>query len=171
MVTIFIITVYMSHEQRGSAMKKVLIIYHSQSSRSLTLALACYRQALVNEHIEVEMHCALMANSDHLMSADLTLFIMPENFSSIAGGMKEFLDRVFYPLIRQHFQALPYSLIISAGNDGSFCQQRIETILKGLSAKQVQPAVIHHGPITEPILEQCRELTEGLCDGLLMGIF
>lgn len=152
-------------------MKQLLLIFHSQSRRSEALALNCYSGAVAAEEVAVRLLRAVDADADDLLQADAVVFFTPENFAAIAGGMKDFLDRVFYPMERAEKRALPYALVISAGNAGSSTVQQFERIMGGIAAKPIQAAQIIHGKPGTQELAAMQEMGEALAVGLQMGVF
>ena len=161
-------------------MKTLLIIYHSQSGLSQQLALQCYQSGLdalaEAPEVRLKMRRAQDADTDDLLQANLVLFIMPENFAAIAGGMKDLLDRVFYPLERANAQGLCYALLIAAGNDGTNCQRQMNKILSGINARAVQDAQIIYNPrdrshIGENDKRICDELAQAMIFGLDLGLY
>lgn len=151
--------------------KHLLIVFHSQSGRAESLALAVYKGALREHDVKVKLCRAIDAQSADMLWADALLMVSPENFGAASGGIKDFLDRVYYPLERIGKQALPYALIISAGNDGSGCERQLERILKGMAAKKIQDSCIIYGQPAEADLDKVADAGEALAAGLALGIF
>src|SRR5690606_9939633 len=78
--------------------RHLLIVYHSQSGRNERLAYAAREGAVDAEpDIEVRLLRAAEAGTRDLLWCDGLMLVFPEYSGSVAGGMKEFLDRVFYP--------------------------------------------------------------------------
>jgi multimeric flavodoxin WrbA len=155
-----------------TAMKHLLIVYHSQSGNTRRLAEAVLEGAkdeLITE-VEVRYLLAAQAGPDDLLWAHGLLLGTPENFGYMSGGMKDFLDRTFYP-VEGKILSLPYAVFISAGNDGSGALRAIRRIANGYPFKEVQEPVIAQGEVNERVLEQCRELGMTLAAGLEAGIF
>jgi multimeric flavodoxin WrbA len=155
-----------------TAMKHLLIVYHSQSGNTRRLAEAVLegaRDELITE-VEVRYLLAAQAGPDDLLWAHGLLLGTPENFGYMSGGMKDFLDRTFYP-VEGKILSLPYAVFISAGNDGSGALRAIRRIANGYPFKEVQEPVIAQGEVNERVLEQCRELGMTLAAGLEAGIF
>lgn len=158
--------------------KHLLIIFHSQSGRAEALALSCYTGAkkcsaaeMDGKHCVVRLRRAIDANSDDMLWAHALVIVSPEYFGAVSGGIKDFLDRVYYPLERANSCGWPYALIISAGNDGSGCERQLERILKGLQAKKIQDSLIVHGQPQPGDLATAMAIGEAIATGLLMGIF
>lgn len=148
--------------------KKLLIVYHSQSGASLRLAAAARRGALREETVELLWRRAWDAGLEDLQSCDALLLVTPENSASVAGAMKEFLDRTFYP---GQGLNLPYAVIISAGNDGRGSRQQLQRILSGYPMKPVAEALICRGEVTADHELACEETGQTLAAGLSLGIF
>ena len=109
--------------------RHLLIVYHTQSGNTGRLAEAAWRGATDDEvtDVEVRMVRASDAGPDDLLWTDALLLGTPENFGYMSGGMKDFLDRTFYP-VEGKIQALPYAIFISAGNDGTGAIRAIHRI-------------------------------------------
>lgn len=152
-------------------MKNLLIISHSQSGHSFSLALAFYHAAKTHNDINVSLLRADEAEASDFIASDAWVFVMPENCASLAGGMKALLDRVFYPIERNGSkQGTPFMAIFSAGNAGDGAQQQLATILKGINAKQAQPNVVIYGKPTAEDLTQMQILGEAFAEALSMGV-
>ena len=154
-------------------MKKrhLLIIFHSQSGRAQQLAFSCLRGATQEPDVEVILRRAIDGNTKDILWADGIIFISPENFGSISGGVKEFLDRIYYPAEREECFAMPYALVVSAGNSGTGCELQIERILKGLQAKKIQETTIVYGDPEPEAINQCGDMALAFATGLVIGMF
>lgn len=161
-------------------MKQLFIVFHSQSSHAEAIALALYHAAklaavggeeMLGGEVTVRLKRCVDTHADDFLSADLVVFVTPENFAALAGGMKDMLDRVFYPLERAQTRGLAYTLLVSAGNDGTSTVEQVERILRGINAKPVQAPVILYGNQIEPVNQQLCELGQSLVVGLDMGVF
>jgi multimeric flavodoxin WrbA len=124
------------------------------------------------EGVAVRLQPALETAGEDLMACDGLLIGSPEYFGYMAGALKDFFDRTYEPL-RGHPRIFrkPYALFISAGNDGSGTLFHIERICTAFQFKKVQAPVIAKGPVTEAVLEQCRELGRTMAAGCEAGIF
>ncbi|NIP15740.1 MAG: flavodoxin [Pseudomonadales bacterium] len=153
-------------------MKHLLIVYHTQTGHTGKLAEAALRGAsneLIGE-VEVRLLKAQSAGPEDLLWADGLLLGTPENFGYMSGGMKDFLDRTFYP-VEGKILSLPYAIFISAGNDGTGALSAIRRIANGYPFKEVQEPVIARGEITAEHVLSCEELGLALAAGLEAGIF
>ena len=151
-------------------MKSLLIVYHSQSGTCAQLASAARRGAQQESDIETTLLRAWDAGTRDLAAADGLLLVMAENSGALCGTMKDFLDRTFYPAIARGL-VLPYSLLISAGNDGRGAQRQAERILSGYPFVPAAEPVILRGEFSAAHEIASAELGEAFATGLLMGIF
>lgn len=152
-------------------MKNLLLVVHSQSGHSFSLALAFYHSAKTHADINVTLLRADEAQAIDLIDSDAWVFFVPENCASLAGGMKGLLDRVFYPIERNATkQGTPFMAVFSAGNAGDGAQLQLASILKGINAKQAQPNVVIYGKPTNDDLSQMQSLGEAFAEALSMGV-
>lgn len=138
--------------------------------------------AAAREEIETVLKTADEAGPDDLLSADGYIFAAPENLAAIAGVMKAFFDRCYYPVLGQ-IEGRPYAQMVCAGSDGENCARQTARIATGWRLKEVQPPLIvctyaqtpeeilAHKTIPEAELEKCRALGQALGAGLSMGVF
>lgn len=122
------------------------------------------------EGIEVRSLPALEADMDDLLWAQGLLIGTPEHFGYMAGAIKDFMDRTFYP-VEGKVDGLPYAIFVSAGNDGTGAVSSIERIALGYKWKQIAEAVIVRGDVDEPARQRCAELGQMMAAGLALGIF
>jgi multimeric flavodoxin WrbA len=127
------------------------------------------------------LHAAEAAPED-LLEADGYIFATPENLASMAGVMKDFFDRCYYPLLDQ-IQGRPYAMMICAGSDGTGAARQIARIAIGWRLKPIaEPLIVITGAQTpEAIaapktisandLARCEELGATFAAGLVAGIF
>lgn len=151
-------------------MKKILIVFHSQTGNTKTMAEAVAEGASRIDTMEVVMKKASEATLEDLLDCTGLALGTPENFGYMSGALKDFFDRTFYPAEGKVFRK-PYVVFISAGNDGSGALRSIERIALGYQFKKVYDPVIAKGEITEAILASCRELGETLAGGCDLGIY
>jgi hypothetical protein len=148
----------------------LLIVYHSQSGASFRLAAAARRGALKEKGTGLTWRRAWDAGMSDLQHCGGLLLVAAENSGSLAGGMKDFLDRCFYPA--QPLQLnLPYGLVISCGNDGRNTSQLVQRIMTGFPMKLVSEPLVFRGEPTAGMESQCEELGQALAAGIGMGIY
>ena len=146
------------------------IIYHSQSGSSARLALEAFAGAIQEEGFETRLIRALDSSVTELSNASGLLLIASENSGYLAGGMKEFLDRIFYPAIRESL-VLPYALLISAGNDGREAARQTQRILSGIPLKAVMEPLVIRGELTDNSCRRAQDFGLTMAAGLNMGIY
>jgi multimeric flavodoxin WrbA len=151
-------------------MKTLLIVYPGTGGATDRLAEAVLRGARSIEDISIVEKLALNATADDVLEADGLLLGSPEKFGYMAGLMKDFLERVFYPC-EGKLEARPYAVFVSAGNDGSGAVNSIDRILTGLRLKKVHEGVIVKGEPDAAALARCEELGATVAAGLAFGMF
>ncbi len=134
------------------------------------MAAAVFRGAKAEEiaGVEVRMLEAFDTGVEDLLWADALILGTPENFGYMSGGMKDFLDRTFYPC-EGKLEGMPYSIFVSAGNDGSGAVNAIERIANGYAFRKIQEPLIAQGELTAEHLERCQELGMAVAAGLEIG--
>ena len=157
---------------RASALKHLLIVYHSKTGNTQLLTDAVVRGAMNCEVTAVEVRAlrALEAGPEDLLWADALLLGTPENFGYLSGAVKDFLDRTFYE-VEGKLAPLPYAMFVSAGNDGTGAVRAMERIANGYPFVAVQDPLIIRGAPQQKDLVQCEELGLALALGTQMGIF
>lgn len=120
------------------------------------------------EDVEVRMLRAFDAGVDDLLWAEALILGTPENFGYMSGGMKDFLDRTFYPC-EGKLEGMPYAVFISASNDGTGAVNAIERIANGYAFRRIQQPLIARGEITAEHLQKCGELGMAVAAGLEIG--
>jgi len=160
------------HTTEGAA-RHLLILHAGQSEAGhcYALARAAYEGAAGAEGgSTVSLLPALGAGLEELLAADGLLLVTPEKFGYMAGALKDFFDRTFYPA-QGKVEGLPYALLVVAGNDGQGAVTAVERIARGYPFKAVVPATVIHGAPGEAELQAAYELGEGLAAGIAMGLF
>ena len=148
----------------------LLIVYHSQTGHTRTMARAVLRGARRTPEVETRLKMALRAGLDDLLWAHGLLLGTPENFGYMSGALKNFLDRTYYPA-QGKVDGLPYAVFISAGNDGRGALSSIERIARGYPLKPVCEPIIARGEPGTEVLQHCEELGETMASGVAWGIF
>lgn len=151
-------------------MATILIIYHSQTGKTQKMALAVAEGARSIEKVKVLLKRAYDATTEDLLAADGLAVGTPENFGYMSGMIKDFFDRTYVAAQDKVFRK-PYVVFVSAGNDGTGAVNAIERIALGYKLKKIYPPVICKGPVTQDVLNKCRELGATLAGGCQMGIY
>jgi len=146
------------------------------------MARAACRGAERTAGLRVRLLRAQDAGSDDLLAAQGYLFATPENLAAIAGVMKDFFDRCYYPAL-DRIDARPYALLVCAGSDGANAVRQVERIATGWRLRKVAESLIvcTHAQTPEAILapktiapadlQACEDMGEALGNGLVMGLF
>lgn len=163
-------------------MKHLLIVWHSMTGGTRQMAEAAAAGALEAGDVRVQCLPAAEAGPAEVLEADGLLFATPENLAAMAGLMKDFFDRCYYPALDQ-LNGRPYGSLICAGSDGAGAARQIERIATGWRLRAVaEPLIVctHAQTIQEIVrpkqiapadLLRCRELGAALAGGLAMGVF
>ncbi len=132
--------------------------------------------------IETELRTAHESEPKHILDADGYIFAAPENLAAIAGIMKDFYDRCYYPVLGR-IEGRPYAQMVCAGSDGENAARQTARIATGWRLKEVQSplivcthaqtpeAILAEKTISETDLARCRELGAAMGAGLAMGVF
>ena len=162
-------------------MKGLLIVWHSRTGGTRQMAEAA-RAAAQEPEVQVRMLAAVDAQPDDLLAADGYLFACPENLASMAGEMKAFFDRCYYPCL-ERLNGRPYAAMICAGSDGTGAARQLARICTGWRLKvvaeplivnvsaQTPEAILAEKHLSQAQLAPCAELGAALAAGLAIGVF
>jgi|SRR5690554_2006232 len=152
--------------------KRLLVVAHAPSPNTQKLVDAVLRGARHPDisSVEVVYKPPLDTVPEDVLAADGIILGTTENLAYMAGAMKDFFDRCYYPVLEKK-QGLPCAIYIRAGHDGTGTQRALDTILTGLRWKQVQDMLLCRGDWQESFVEQCEELGLYMAAGLDAGIF
>lgn len=153
-------------------MKRLLILAHAPSPNTKALRDAVLRGASDPdiEGIEIVVKAPLEAGPEDALAAQAVILGTTENLGYMAGAMKDFFDRSYYPILEKT-QGLPYALYIRAGHDGTGTRRAIESIATGLRWRAVQEPLICRGEYKDSFVADCEKLGLTMAAGLEAGIF
>ena len=164
-------------------MKTLLIVHHTLTGGTLQMAQAAAGGAARAESaLAVRLLRAADTQPADVLAADAFIFATPENLASMAGLMKDFFDRCYYPVLGR-VEGRPYACMVCAGSDGGGAARQIERIATGWRLKAMAPALIvcTHAQTPEAILapkriaaaelQACEDLGAALASGLALGVF
>jgi NAD(P)H-dependent FMN reductase len=164
-------------------MKSLLIVYHSITDGTAQMAAASLAGARQAEPGMLVRHLtARDAIAQDVLAASGYIFATPENLAAMAGVMKDFFDRTYYPVL-DRINGRPYAALICAGSDGENAARQIARIATGWRLREVAAPLIvcTHAQTPEAIaapkvipaaeLEACRELGAAMAAGIALGIF
>ncbi len=167
--------------QRAAAVNKtLLIVFFSRTNGTRQMAEAA---AAVNEPgVAIRLLTAEQATADDLLRADGVIFATPETLAAIAGPMKDFFDRAYYPALGG-IEGRPYAIMICAGSDGANACRQIQRIATGWRLRLIAPplivctraqtpdAILAPKQIGLADLARCAELGAGFAAGIAAGVF
>jgi flavorubredoxin len=141
-------------------MKKILVIYHSQTGNTEALAKAVTEGAKA-AGATVTLKKAANAGTDDLLNCDAVVIGTPNYFNYMAGMVKDFFDRVWGP-VRGQLENKPYALFGSYGGGATAAIESVERICTGLGMKKMYDSIgVQRQPNAEN-LKACRELGQKL---------
>jgi NAD(P)H-dependent FMN reductase len=117
----------------------------------------------------ISLH-ALQCGAEDLLRADGILLGTPEHFGYMSGALKDFFDRIYYP-VEGKMQGRPYALFVSAGTDGTGTLRSVERIVTGCGWTAIAPPLLVVGHVDTDALQRAEELGATLAAGLDAGIF
>lgn len=163
-------------------MTTLLILYHSLTGGSEAMARTARDGAAQEAGVTARLLTAAEATPEDLLSTDGAIFACPENLASMAGVMKDFFDRAYYPALGK-LEGRPYATMICAGSDGEGAARQIARIATGWRMKAIaEPLIIcTHAQTPEEILApktippdalaRCHDLGLAMATGLSIGVF
>jgi flavorubredoxin len=137
-------------------MKKVLIIYHSQSGNTEAMAKAVYEGAMAGGATAV-LKKAVDAGVKDILGCDIIAIGTPNYFGYMAGMVKDFFDRVWAD-IRDKVGNKPYVTFGSKGGGGTQALDSVERICDGLRMVKARDGIIATRSPADEELARCREL-------------
>ncbi len=122
------------------------------------------------ETIDVVAKSPLQADAADVEGCDGIIIGSTENFGLMAGLIKDFFERIYYPCLENQ-QGLPIALYIRAGEDGRGTRAGIEKIVTGLRWKFIAEPIILRGNYSSELTAQVAELAMTMAAGLDSEIF
>jgi multimeric flavodoxin WrbA len=163
-------------------MRTLLIVFHSQTGGTRQMAEAAARGAAAEPGLGVRLLLAPQTMPEDVRAADGYVFATPENLAAMAGLMKDFFDRTYYPAL-DRINGRPYATLVCAGSDGDNAARQIARIATGWRLRAAaDPLIVRtHAQTPEAILApkvigaddlaRCEEVGATLAAGIMMGIF
>ena len=129
-------------------MPKVLIVYHSQSGNTKAAAEAVAQGAKKVSGTDVIIKEGFQATTEDLMSCDALTVGTPDYFSYMAGGLKDFFDRTYYPT-QGSVTDKPCGIFITHGGGGKAVDS-VKSICTSFKFKIVaEPVLVRNAPDSE----------------------
>ncbi|MDE2582441.1 MAG: NAD(P)H-dependent oxidoreductase [Rhodospirillales bacterium] len=163
-------------------MKSLLIVFHTATGGTRQMASAAAHGAAAEARVRTRLLFAHEAGPADVLAADGYIFATPENLAVMAGMMKDFFDRTYYPVL-DRINGRPYAALICAGSDGRNAARQVARIATGWRLRpiatplivctraQTPEAILAPKAIGPEDLARCTELGAALAVGMAMGIF
>jgi flavorubredoxin len=125
-------------------MAKVLIVYHSLSGNTKAAAEAVAKGARA-AGAQVVLKEGLKADVDDLLGCDAIGVGTPDYFSYMAGGVKDFFDRTFFPT-QGKVTGKPCGIFVTHGGGGRAVDS-VKTVCGGFKFKMAaEPVLVLNRP-------------------------
>jgi len=136
-------------------MSKVLVVYCSMSGNTKAAAEAIAAGAKA-AGARVTLKTGTEAQPEDLLECDAVALGSYDAFSYMGGGLKDFLDRAFYPTQGQVTDK-PYAAFVTHGGGGK-AGQSIESLAKSFKLKKIAPALLITGKPEGQAIADLKEL-------------
>ena len=139
-------------------------------------------EAASDPDIVARLRHASETTAEDVLNAEGYIFATPENLAAMAGTMKDFFDRTYYPALG-HLNGRPYAALICAGTDGENAARQIARIATGWRLRpialpvivrttaQTPEAIAAPKTISSADQARCAEIGATMAAGLAAGIF
>lgn len=128
-------------------MKKVLIVYYTLGGNTEKAA-EYIKKGIESAGLKVIMKKGIDAGLNDLLECDGIVIGSPDYFSYMAGGLKDFFDRTYYPS-KGKVEGKPYFAFLTHGGGGKAIES-IEKIATSFKFKKVmEPVLIKNAPSKE----------------------
>jgi len=133
---------------RRTIITKILIVYHSQSGNTKAAAEAVAQGAKEIAGTEVIIKEGLHATKEDLLSCNAIVVGTPDYFSYMAGGLKDFFDRTFYPT-QGSVTDKPCGIFVTHGGGGKAVES-VKSICATFKFRIVgEPVLVKNHPDSE----------------------
>jgi multimeric flavodoxin WrbA len=141
----------------------ILIVYHSLGGNTKKMAEAVAEGARGVAGTQVVLKTGLEATVDDLLACDGIALGSPDYFSYMAGGLKDFFDRTFYPS-QGKVDGRPAVVFGSAGGPPEKILRNLEQALQWFKLNKVAESVGSSGGVSAGAVEACRHLGRKLAE-------
>jgi multimeric flavodoxin WrbA len=138
-------------------MGTVLVVYHSLGGNTKKMAEAIAQGAAEVEGTIVALKTGLEADVNDLLGCDAVALGSPDYFSYMAGGLKDFLDRTYYPT-QGKVAGKPAAIFGSAGGPPDRILAVLEQALEWFKLQRVGEPVGSSGGVSAGALSACQQL-------------
>ncbi|MFP3904284.1 MAG: flavodoxin family protein [Armatimonadota bacterium] len=144
-------------------MATVLVVYHSMSGNTKAMAEAVAEGAREVDVVDVNIKPGPEAGTQDLLDCDAVALGSPDYFSYMAGGMKDFFDRTYYPT-QGELSDTPCGIFGSAGGTADVVIGCLQDMAAKFELSEIAGPVGGSGEPSEGVLRKCRELGRALAE-------
>jgi len=137
-------------------MPKILVVYHSLSGNTKAMANAVADGARAVQGVEVAVKTGLEATIEDLLGCDAIAVGSADYFSYMAGGLKDFFDRTYYPS-QGKVTGKPCACFGSAGGPPTVVLELLDKMCRAFKMQAIG-SVGCSGKPSADIEEECRNL-------------
>ncbi len=150
------------------ASKSILVLVHSRTGTTATLADEAVGGAREVQGVEVRSLDVVDAGLDDVQGADAVLFATPARFGALAGLTKDLLERIYpwFDEVPDVRPGMPWTAIAKGASDPTGAVRDLERILTGLRWRQVLPPLVVTGDASAEHLAAARDLGATLAAGV-----
>jgi len=129
-------------------MGTVLVVYHSQGGNTKAAAEAVAQGVEKVEGAQAVLKEGLKATKEDLLSCDALAVGTPDYFSTMAGGLKDFFDRTFYPT-QGKVADKPCGIFVTHGGGGKAVES-VKRVCAAFKFKVIgDPVLVKNAPDAE----------------------
>lgn len=144
-------------------MARVLIVYHTLSGNTEKMAQAYAEGAKSVQGTEVVVRKALDATLEDLLGCDAIALGSADYFSYIAGTLKDFFDRTYYPS-QGKVTGKPYAAFATGGRGGDKALAVLDHLCGSFKFnKAVEGVAVIRAPSAEDLV-RCKEAGKELAN-------
>lgn len=144
-------------------MTKVLIVYHTLSGNTEKMAIALAEGAKSVQGTQVVIRKAFDATLEDLLGCDAIALGSADYFSYIAGALKDFFDRTYYPS-QGKVTGKPYAAFATGGRGGDRALEVLDRICGSFKFNKVVEGVAAERAPSPEVLAKCNEAGKKLAN-------
>jgi multimeric flavodoxin WrbA len=144
-------------------MATVLVVYHSLGGNTKQMAEEVAQGARSIPGTAAVMKTGIEATLEDLLGCDAIALGSPDYFSYMAGGLKDFFDRTYYPS-QGKVTGKPAAIFGSAGGPPDTVLKCLDQALGWFKLKKVVDSVGASGGIGPEVLADCKALGRKLAE-------
>ena len=144
-------------------MAKVLIVYHTLSGNTEKMAQAFAEGAKSVQGTEVVIKKAFEATLEDLLACDAVAFGSADYFSYIAGALKDFFDRTYYPS-QGKVAGKPYAAFATGGGGGETALAVLDRLCGSFKFRKAAEGIAVMMSPSPEALVKCKEAGKKLAN-------